>query len=81
MSSHGIAIKLGLSLVGQCNNLCATFTPAHLAGKEIVAQSFCNWVSVLVFPLKDLLGYKRWPVNSPYAPLLGLLGRVALIDA
>lgn len=32
-------------------------------------------------PLEALPGYKRWPVKTPYSPLLGVLTRITLIDS
>lgn len=39
---------------------------------------FCGWVGIPVPPLEDFSGYRRWLVQIPYAPLLGVLVRVTL---
>lgn len=47
--------------------------------KQIVGWKSCSWVSVPVPRLENLSGYRRWPVQTPYTPLLGILARVTLL--
>lgn len=42
---------------------------------------FYGWVGVPTLPLEVLPGYRRWPVEALYSPMLGVLARVTLIDS
>lgn len=41
-----------------------------------MGQMFSRWVGVLTPPLEVLPGYRRWPLQAPYPPLIGVSARV-----
>lgn len=73
-----MGLKLDQSLVGYFLNFCSIFTPAYLG---IVGLRFCGWLGIPVPLLEVFPGYRRWPFQVPYHPLLGALARVPLIDS
>ena len=72
--SQGISLHLGQTLVCQSCNLCAIFTPGHLAVK-----TKCGWIAALVPLLEVLHGYRRMMVQDQVLSLLSLLPGVTLI--
>ena len=44
-------------------------------------RRLCGWVWVPISPLEGLPGYRRWPVQAPYLPWLGVLAKVTLVDS
>jgi hypothetical protein len=74
--SCDIGLKLDQSLVGHTQNLCATFTPAHLAGRTNCSLKvlWLSWCPIL-------LPVHRWPVQALYSLLLGVLACITLIES
>jgi hypothetical protein len=70
-----MGLYLGQSLVGHFLNLCFIFVRANLEGRtylHIWVQRFCGWVAILTLPLGVLPGYRRWLLQDPHPPLLGI---------
>jgi len=67
-----MGLKLGKSLFSHSLNFCSLFIHAHLVGR------FYGWGGVPILSLEVLPGYKRWVVQGPYPPLLGVLASVTL---
>ena len=40
---------------------------------------FCERIGVLIPPLGVLPGYRKWPLQTPYPPLIGVSARVTMI--
>lgn len=51
------------------------------AGQIVVDGRLCVWGGVPIPPLQGILGYRRFPVQAPYPPLLGALASVTLADS
>ena len=45
---------------------------------QIEGGMFCGWFDVLVPLLRDLPGFRKWPVQTLYCPILGDFPRVIL---
>lgn len=55
--------------------------PQHIwQGGQIKILRFCGWVCLPVSPLKTLPSCRRWPIQAPYFPLLGVFAGNTLID-
>lgn len=52
-----------------------------LVGRTHFGLKVCEWVAVLIPPLEVLLCYRRWPLQDPYPPWLGVSARVNTIDS
>jgi hypothetical protein len=74
-------LKLNQSLVGHSSSLCSISVPALLVGRTKFGLKFCEWVEDLISLLGVLPGYRRWPFQVPYSPLLGVSGRATLNDS
>ena len=73
----------GRGLQSQTSHWLVTLTISvpYVYPEQIVCQTFCVCVSVLLPPLKDLPGYRRWPLQAQYSPLLGVFARVTLVNS
>jgi hypothetical protein len=49
-----------------------------LQAGQTVGQRFYGWVDIPVPPLEALPDYRRWPVEAPCPPSLGVFARVTL---
>ena len=62
-------------------HLCSIFVPADLVGRTHFVSRVLWVVSVFIPPLGVLPGYRRWPLQAPYASLLGVSAKVTPIDS
>jgi hypothetical protein len=75
-----MGLKLSQSLVSYSFRLCSIFVPVHLVYKTQF------WLKVLwmvghPYPSTSVLpGQRRWPLQDPYPPLLGVSARVTPLD-
>jgi hypothetical protein len=75
-----MGLKLGQSLVNHSLYLCTIPVPAHLIDRthselNVLWVGYCSYPSLEVMP-----GYRKWPLQNPYLPLLAVSARVVLID-
>lgn len=75
-----MGLKLDQSLVGHSPNLCHLYHTTHLVGMLNVSSEglWLDWCSK---PSTENLGYRKWPEQALYPPLLGIVGRVSLVDS
>lgn len=80
---HGMGLRLGQSLVGHSPSLCSLFVPVFLVGRRSTnfGLQFVWVVGVLISSLGLLPNYRRWTLQAPYPPFLGVSARVILIDS
>jgi hypothetical protein len=69
-----MGLNLGQSPVNHHLSFCSIFVPAHLVGRTHFGV--CGWVAVLMYSLGVLPGYRQWPLQDPYSPLLEVSARV-----
>lgn len=51
-----------------------------LYAEQTMRQKFCGWAGVPISPLEGFAGFRRWLVQAPYPPFLGVLPRVTPRD-
>ena len=78
-----MGLRLGQSLVGHSLSLCSLFVPVFLVGRRSTnfGLQFVWVVGVLISTLGFLPNYRRWTLQAPYPPFLGVSARVILIDS
>lgn len=80
-SSEGVGLKLTSNWLPTPTSSEPSLLQLILWARQVVAQKFCGWDGVPVPPLEALCGYKRWPVQTLYPPLQGVLTGTTLIDS
>lgn len=76
--SCAIGVNGDQSLVGNSHNFQAIISCAYFVVNTGFRSNILWRVVVSALPLKALPGYRRWLVQAPYSPLLGVLARVIL---
>lgn len=84
--SPAMDFKLVWSLVDHTQSLDHPYyilIPAHAIERKDCRLKviYCYWIGFPVPPLDSLPGHKRWPVQATGSLLLGVSGRVILIDS
>jgi hypothetical protein len=79
-SYPGMGLNMGQSLVGHSLSFCFIFVLEFL-----VSRKNCGWKVLWVgwcpyLSTESLPSYRRWPLQAPYHPLLGVSATIIVVE-